>query len=361
MNRLFSTTPLTWLGAAALGLAVLTAPLAGPAQAFAQTAAADGALTVTKQRIADRKAVFATVEPTDIQAARTRIGGTLAALSVDEGDAVEAGQQIAVVGDEKLRLQLQSFDARIKSLQAQVSQARIDLNRAERLYKSGVIPKARLDEARTNARVLARTLEAQKAERQVVAQQAAEGAVLAPETGRVLDVLVTEGAVVLPGERVAMIATAGYVLRMEVPERHARFIAAGDTVLVGPRGLSTAPDGALRDGTVTKVYPRLKNGRVIADIEVDGLGDYYVGERAIVYVVTGTRDAFVVPPHYLSTRFGVTYAQLADGTRVVVQPGNRVDGGIEVLSGLRDGDVIVPFDGAAETAASGPAGEARTQ
>lgn len=319
--------------------------LAAGVLAAAPALAVEGApFAVEPVQIQDRKAVFATVESIDQLAARARIGGTVAALTVDEGDMVEAGQKIAVVGDDKLALQMRALDARIASLQAQLSQARTDLNRATELRRQGVIPQARLDEARTQAQVLERTVDSVRAERSVIAEQADQGAVLAPAPGRVLAVPVQDGSVVMPGETLAVIAADSYVLRMELPERHARFLAEGDTVLVGPRGLEekAAHDAALTEGRIVQVYPRLTNGRVVADVQVAGLGDFFVGERALVYVSTGGRRTFVVPPEYLVRRWGLTYATLADGTQIVVQPGQPVDGGVEILSGVRAGDTLVP-------------------
>ncbi len=49
----------------------------------------------------------------------------------------------------------------------------------------------------------------------------------------------------------------------------------------------------------------------------------------------------MVPEDYVYRRFGVSYAKLKDGTEVVVQVGLPVDGGIEILAGLREGDVVV--------------------
>lgn len=305
--------------------------------------AAGEPLSIEPVQIQDRKAVFATVESIDQLAARARIGGTIAELTVDEGDMVEAGQRIAVVGDEKLALQMNAIDARVASLQAQLNQARTDLDRAEQLRRQGVIPQARLDEARTQVRVLERTVESARAERSVVAEQADQGAVLAPAPGRVLSVPVQDGSVVMPGETIAVIAADSYILRMELPERHARFLKEGDAVQVGPRGLEeTTATADLREGRIVQVYPRLTNGRVVADVEVAGLGDFFVGERALVYVSTGERRTFVVPEDYLHRRWGLTYATLADGTEIVVQPGQPVAGGIEILSGVRPGDTLLP-------------------
>jgi len=96
----------------------------------------------------------------------------------------------------------------------------------------------------------------------------------------------------------------------------------------------------LHRGRVALVYPQIDQGRVIADVEVESLGDYFVGERTRVYVATGTRDALVVPESSVYRRFGVSYVKLKDGTEVAVQIGLPVEGGLEILAGLHEGDVV---------------------
>ena len=64
----------------------------------------------------DLKAVFGQVESRDVVPARARIGGTVTSLSVEEGSAVKAGDVIARVVDDKLALQLNAVDARIKAV-----------------------------------------------------------------------------------------------------------------------------------------------------------------------------------------------------------------------------------------------------
>jgi len=296
---------------------------------------------VTVQEVPDRKAVFGTVQSVDVVAARARIGGTVRDLAVDEGSSVTAGQTIAIVVDPKLGLQMAAVDARIRSLEAQKQLAQVELQRLSALRKSGTISQARLDEAQTNLTVVTGNHAALIAERAVVAESLAEGAVLAPGDGRVLRVPVTEGSVVLPGESLAVIAAERYVLRIELPERHARFMREGDTVLVGARGLAVDDTADLRAGRISKVYPELSNGRVIADAEVDDLGDYFVGERTRVYVATGRRLAIIIPPDFLLQRFGVTYAIVKGEGEVMVQSGQKSNDGIEILSGLRPGDVLL--------------------
>ena len=106
------------------------------------------------------------------------------------------------------------------------------MTRAEDLFSKGTIPKTRLDEARTAFNVATNAHRARIAERSVVEQQLSEGKVLAPTAGRVLKVPVTTGTVIMPGEPVASIAEKNFVLRLRVPERHARFLKAGDPIRV---------------------------------------------------------------------------------------------------------------------------------
>ncbi|MDO8608361.1 MAG: efflux RND transporter periplasmic adaptor subunit [Phaeospirillum sp.] len=303
------------------------------------TTALAGEIEMRPSRIDDLKAVAATVESVHETTARARLGGTVNSLATDEGRRVEAGQRLATIADTKLAPQIGGAEARVKSLEAERDLARTELGRASDLFEKGAGTKMRLDAARTRLEVAERAIASARAERNVLSERSGEGAVLAPANGRVLKVHVTEGSVVLPGDVIATIAVENYALRLALPERHARFIKVGDTVMVGPRAL-VATDPPPRPGVVRKVYPRIENGRVTADVEVDGLGDFFVGERIPAHVSTGTREAYVIPREAVTRRFGLDTVRLKTGAEVVVQTGQITAEGIEVLSGLRDGDVV---------------------
>lgn len=301
---------------------------------------------VAPQVVADEKAVFATVESANVVPARARIGGTVAALDVKDGDEVKQGQLLATVGDEKLALQMKSLDAQIAGLEAQLAQADTDFKRAEDLFAKGTIPKTTFDQARTAFNVATNSHRAKVAERSVTEQQLAEGKVLAPTAGRVLTVPVTTGTVVLAGETIATIAEKNFVLRLRVPERHALYMKAGDTIRVDSSELGA--NGA-KFGTIKLVYPQISDGRVVADAKVSGLGDYFVGERIRVWVAAGKRESVVVPSSFIVTRFGIDYARLRqDGATIDVpvqrgrfMPRPDMPDALEILSGLKAGDVMV--------------------
>ena len=311
----------------------------------AAPALAQPRLTVAPVIVEDLKPVFATVESQREVEARTRLGGTLVRLGVREGDAVAAGQVLGEVEDPKLALQIAAIEARLAAFAAQRRQAALELERARSLRGSGTGTQARLDDAQTALDVVEAQAAAARAERAVLEQQQQEGRVLAPRDGRVLRVRGTAGAVVMPGETVATLATDGYVLRLRLPERHARFLRPGDPVAVGARGLGERPEAALGTGRITLVYPELREGQVVADAEVAGLGDFFVGERVRVTIAADRRPAIVIPAGFLLAGPGVDLVQLEGGVLVPVQrgPARLLDGApaVEILSGLRAGDVLV--------------------
>lgn len=305
-------------------------------------------LVLEPATIVDHKDVFGRIESRDLLPARARIGGTLAALDVTEGSVVAAGQAIAVVVDDKLALQLQATEARIRAVDSELGNLRVELDRAQSLLARGSATQQRVDQLRTQVEVLASQAEAARAERAVVVQQAAEGRVLAPTAGRVLRVPVTRGAVVLPGEPIALVAGGGFFLRLALPERHAALLKPDAPVRIGgTAGDESAPPTT---GRLVKIYPQIENGRVIADVALEGRAEGFVGERVLVRVPIATRSAIVVPAEAITVRSGLDFVRIAtpQGPRdVTIVRGGTVETAagprIEVLSGLRVGDrVIVP-------------------
>ncbi len=312
--------------------------------------------------VTEWKAVFGKIETRDMVAARARLGGTLGTITVTEGDRIEEGQKIGTITDQKLILQMNAVDAQLAALAAQLSNAQTELKRGEDLVERGVSTAQRLDGLRTQVDVLTNQIEATRAERSVIVQQADEGAVLAPLSGIVLDVPVTAGAVVMPGEPVAMIGGGGFFLRLAVPERHATFLKQGADILIGG-------EGAQQTGTLAKVYPQIENGRVIADVEVEGLSTDFVNARVLVRLPVGEHSGLMVHQAAVQTRMGLDFIAVKsdDGhimqRAVVLGEPQQIEGDamIEVVSGLNAGDMVVldyhaPDDHAPAHAGAGDTG-----
>ncbi|MDT8857445.1 efflux RND transporter periplasmic adaptor subunit [Paracoccaceae bacterium Fryx2] len=291
--------------------------------------------------VTEWKAVYGRIEARDRIPARARLGGTLVRLLVAEGDEVTAGQVLGEVVDAKIGFQLSAIDATLQSLDAQLANAQTELTRGEDLLARGVTTAQRLDALRTQVDVLNGQIAATRADRQVIEQQALEGTVLSPIAGRVLDVPVATGAVLMAGEVVASIGGGGFYLRIAVPERHAAFLEQG-----APIGIETATGVAT--GTLARIYPLIENGRVVADVEVPDLPDAFVDARVLVRVPVATRQALLVPRDAVTTLSGLDFVETEStagpvARAVVLGQGHDRDGRamVEVLSGLQAGDVVI--------------------
>lgn len=315
--------------------ALLAALLASAGPGFAAE------IEISPQTVTEWKAVYGRVEAKDTVPARARIGGTVEELSVSEGDTVEAGQQIALIRDEKIAFQIAAVDAQIRATNSTISTAEAEFQRTDALVKRGVATTQRLDQIQNDVDVARNTLASLEAQRSVLLKQQEEGAVLAPVGGRVLTVPVTRGAVVMGGEQVATIGGGGFFLRLAIPERHAAMLEQG-------AALRITAGGSAAEGRLAKIYPQISNGRVVADVEVEALDTAYVDARVLVEVPVGERQAILVPRAAVTTRSGVDFVSIASGDgaveRAVVIGGavEREDGEhVEILSGLSAGDRLV--------------------
>lgn len=313
--------------------------LAAPVIAQAQDGSPLASVTVTEW-----KAVYGQVEARDRIPARARIGGTVLALHVTEGDEVAAGQEIAEIVDDKIAFQLSAVDAQIKAVSAQLTNAEDELARGQTLLGRGVITTQNLDLLRTQVDVLKNQKASAEANRAVTAQQVTEGKVLAPIAGKVLAVPVTQNSVIMPGEPVALLGGGGFYLRLAVPERFAGVLTQGAEIAI------ETPTGPAQ-GKLVKIYPLIENGRVIADVEVADLPETFVDARVLVRLPVGSREALLVPATGVKTISGLDFVTIRQGDttvqRAVVLGGQESRDGVdmvEVLTGLTAGDVVVSHE-----------------
>lgn len=303
-----------------------------------------GTIEVAPQPVTEWKPVYGQIETRDRVPARARIGGTIMVLEASEGDQLSAGGRVAVIEDTKLSFQIASFDARLEALASRLDTAASELSRGEQLKNRGVITTQRLEELQTAVSVIRGEISSLESERLVVQRQVEEGEVLAPEGGIVLQVPVSVGSVVVPGETVAVVGGGGVFLRLAVPERHAADLSEGDIIEIGN-------GDQVRQGELVKLYPQIEGGRVQADVEVAGLDTSFVGLRVPVRLPVGERMALLVPENALSRSSGLDFVTVETDrgpVRRVVVPGEAIarDGKTmrEILSGIVPGDKVVTPD-----------------
>jgi RND family efflux transporter MFP subunit len=341
MNRVMAL-----LVVAALALTACGRP---PAPAARAVAAPADRLVVEARQTPDYKTVSAVLTNRDVGDARARIGGTLSRLLVREGDAVRRGQLVAVISDQRLALEAQAGGASVAAAEAAAGRARADLGRYQTLFTRGFIAQARLDQVQAEARAAEAQLRAARAQHGALSEANAQGRVLAPAAGRVTRAPIPQGAVVMPGDVVVAIATGARVLRLELPEADARALTQGHNIrLLGEDDSGATAPVLVR---VRQIYPAVENGRVTADLDAQTLPAGFIGARVRVLIPVGERRAIVIPARYIITRFGVDYVRLERTGDAVIEapvqrggavPTDQMPDGVEILSGLNQGDAILP-------------------
>ena len=187
------------------------------------------------------------------------------------------------------------------------------------------------------------------------ASVAAQGALIAPASGRVLRADIPAGAPVTPGMSIATVTAGPPVLRLMLPESIAGQVHPGARVFIEDAVLhdgglsdgeqSDAAPSAPREGVVTQVYPAVAGGQLRVDATMPGLSSAFVGRRVSASVEVGQRKALVVPRRFVTTRYGIDQVQVVTGDKrlsmVPVQIAPTADPAmVEILSGVSAGDTL---------------------
>ncbi len=287
-----------------------------------------------------------------------------------------AGVQAARAEVERARALAAQAPAALEQARAGQARAQADYDRTRQLFEQGVYAQARLDQMQAARRVAdaqvsaaeaavtaarqgvaaaeaqtrvaaaqARSAEAQasaaRAQTGIAVALRAEGRIAAPRAGRVTAVPYPQGSVVMPGEAVAVIAGGAPVLKLMVPEADARALRVGQRL-----SLTDEAGAVTGQAAILKIYPAVTAGQVEIDLATDGVAERFVGARTTVLLPVGTRTGILVPGAYVRNRAGADYARLLRGgvvMEVPVQLGARRPDGVEVLTGLVAGDVIVAW------------------
>ena len=343
-------------------------------------------------------------EPIRTVSMRSQVEGQLLGLNVDVGDFVKLGQIVAQLDDSILRTQLNAAEAELAALKSEVArssstvsnaraqvesarleltQAQADSQRQQSLLREGAIASQIAQQTQTEARTAAQRLRAAvqtvsteqqavaAAQGRVIAQQAVVAQeqkrrsytrLIAPISGVVLQRLQEPGDLIQPGNEVLQIADFSRVqVRVEVSDRELGNISIGQTVNVK---LDAFPQETL-SGQVTRIYPAADATARLVPIEVvipNINGKIGSGLLARVSFVNSQQESVVVPQSALSggQRGGGQQAESNKGTvfvvtqeaegqgQVVARPvtlGDRADGKVEILSGLKVGERYVTRSG----------------
>jgi HlyD family secretion protein len=345
--------------------------------------------------IRDAIEYIGTTQPVQTVALRSQVEGQLLSLTADVGDRVTKGQLLAQLDDSLLQAEVgktqaelatlnsevirsqgevQSAISAVESAKVQLEQAKIDADRLQKLYEQGAIALRDVELARTTYRTAQQTVASAQSEVNVrqSAVQAAKGRIIAqqalieqeqerlsytrlnaPITGYVLQRAIETGNLVQPGSEILRLGDFSQVkVVVPVSELDLANIRVGQSVkvrldafpsdsLVGRvNNISPAADPTSRQVPIEVILAnpeqKISSGLlartsfgqggsqpvVIPETALQASGERGIGGRGKVFVVTGDKENATV-------------------TQRMVRLGERVDGQVEVLGGLRPGERFV--------------------
>lgn len=328
--------PATRLIAPALVLAlaaVLSGCGASEAQKPAKSAAPAVAVEVARPVRGEMAAVYSGTAPIEAeQEARVvaKVGGEVRRLLVEEGDRVRAGQALAVLDGDRLRLELAQAKATLVKLER-------DYARNIELQKRGIVGAAAFE-------TLKYELDAQRAATDLVALQLSYTEIRAPIDGVVADRRIKAGNTVQPNDVLFTVTNPKpLVTHVHVPERELRKLAPGQVARV-----QVDAAGGAFDATIRRIAPVVDSatGTFKVKLElVDPQSRLKPGMFARVNIVYERRpDALQLPRTAIVDAEAGPMVFVVDGGKAVARPVRTglVNGGVvEVLAGVKDGEQVV--------------------
>lgn len=322
--------------------------------------------------------------------------GRVRSVGADEGEQVKAGQLLVQLDDDEARTELARAEAQVseararaaqvgsvaavvasrtvEQAQANVDQALIQFERQRMLVASGAVARDQLDEAKRALSIARAQLGSAQTEQGAagtagVSARAANAAlaqglaqlslaklrlsqmqIVAPVDATVLSRDVEPGSVVSPAHTLLSLAASGATrLVIQPDERDLALIALGGRA----RASADAFPDAVFDAVVQYVAPSVQRERGTVDVRlsVPSPPAYLRPDMSVsVDLTVATRKAALVMPteavRGLATVKPWALAVVKGRTeRRELRLGIRGEGSVEVLAGVREGDLLVVPDG----------------
>jgi RND family efflux transporter MFP subunit len=331
----------------------------------------------------DTVTVTGTLAAYDQATVSAKVPGRVKSIAVDLGSVVRKGQIIAQLEQQDYQLRLQQAEAglsqararvglppegkddridpektgTVRQAQALLDDARLKLERAESLFKRGVLAKAQLDGAEAEHKVsLSRYQDAveeirnrqalvvqRRSELEIARQQLADSSIYAPFDGVVQEKRTSIGEYLAAGTPIVNVVRIDPLrLRAEVPERESRNVQVGLAVRVTLEG-----DSNVYAGKIARISPTItaQNRVLIVEAEVHNNGQLRPGSYARAEIVSDrSSSALAVPANAIVSFAGIDKVILVQDGKAVEKPvtlGRRTADWAEALSGVQLGDAVV--------------------
>jgi RND family efflux transporter MFP subunit len=319
----------------------------GRVEAGEPAAPAGRQVTARRVKLPVNHQAVGTVQPVSEVKVESRVQGRILAVKVKAGQMVDKGQELVRLDGRQYRARLAQAAQGLEEARAVLQRARSEHARMARLLKGQAATPRQMEQA-TEALNRARAQVA-RAAKQVEEARVALGytTVSAPTAGRVIRRLAEPGDMALPGRPLLVLQAAGG-MRLEalLPEGLFAKVRPGQELLVELSSLDRSLPGRVEE-IVPAADPATRTFVVkVALPPGEGL---YPGMFGRLLVPVGSREAVLIPAAAVKRVGQLEMVLVKDEhgwRKAMVTTGRRLDGQVEVLSGLSGGEtLLIPAGG----------------
>ncbi len=341
-------------------------------EAKKETVAAQEVPAVTVQTVKMKETIFyhessGTVKAATVSQVAPKVMGTVTSLLVKAGDKVKVGQLLATLENNESRQKLVAAEAgyreAFKGMEVAESNLKlqeITADRYRRLFAAEAIPRQQLDQIETQSMIArleyeraAEGLNRASAEREQAGAYDAYSRLTAPTDGIITEKRLEVGNMLLPGVPVITVEdTSSFIIETYLEEKLLGKIVPGmkARVLLGA-------DDVVVNGLVSETVPSVDSASrsFLVKIALQAQPGLHSGLYGKVQLASGERLALEVPFAAVVNKGELSGVYvLGEDKRIryrMVRLGNRQDGQVEIIAGLKAGEKVVVKG--VETAADG--------
>lgn len=284
------------------------------------------------------------------------VSGSIITINKDIGETVKKGEILATVDPEIAQLNYRSAQANLDRAKTMVDTQERIKNRSTQLLEKGFISQARYDDINDQLTMAQQQLAQAKAQKETAEEQLSRTRIKAPIDGNVIERMVSVGDFVAPGKPLFKLSTSGKLqVVLLFPETLAPMFKTGQLVRLSTESnLNTKIEGEVTD-IISMIDSSNRSVKLV--VAVDNPGTWKPGASVTGEVVLDTKpNALVVPLQSVVLRPAGNVVYVIDNNiaqQRVVEVGQRSNGMLEVLSGLKLGE-LVANDGAGFLADGAP-------
>ncbi|MDX2416461.1 MAG: efflux RND transporter periplasmic adaptor subunit [Xanthomonadales bacterium] len=300
---------------------------------------------VEAQDVTITEKVPASVEAAQATLISSRLLARIVAVRVRAGDSVNKGDLLLELENSDIESQVQQADSQIRANTARLTEARQNLGRVKELQTGGVMSAADLDKAQAIHDTLIADLAGAKQALEEARTALDYTKILAPFDGRVVDRFAEPGDTAQPGSKLlALYNPLSLRVEAQVREGLALGLEVGQSLRVEIPSLRKIVDAVIEE-RVPAADPGSRSFLVKAGMAFDNR--LLPGMYARLLVPAGTGKQILIPADrvvHVGQLDLVWVYQDGQSYRRFVRIGQMVeDGRVEILSGLTEGELVLPL------------------